>query len=417
MNRSKKTSDKYQQKLFEFEQTKKELRESENLQLSILSSVPHAVIGIKDRKIIFANPSVKKIFGWESKELIGKNVRILYSFGKEYEKISQYFYPQLEKHRTYDGEFSCKRKDGVNIICRISVSRIGKSAKEKGVVATYQDITKRKKISEELQKSKENYQLLLENQDDLVTKIDPDGRYLFVSFSYCHAYGKTEEELLGNTFMSLVHEEDREMVAKSMERLYKPPYTCYHEQRANTKNGWRWIAWADKAILDKDGKVVEIVCVGRDITERKKAEEKLRQSEEKFSGIFKNIPDAAFYQDTKGTILDLNPRFAELFGYTKEEILGKNIDEINFYPKDRIEEGIALTRNSINEDLTNFETARKKKDGTIVPVCISTSFVKIKDEVTGLIALYQDITERKKNEKSATSLIQYLQSRKFIHLP
>lgn len=399
MNRSKKTSDKYQQKLFEFEQTKKKLWESKNLQLSILSSVPHAVIGIKDRKIIFANPSVKNIFGWESKELIGKNVKILYSSGKEYEKISQYCYPQLEKHRTYNGEFSCRRKDGVNIICRISVSRIGKSVKEKGVVVTYQDITERKKISEELQKSKENYQLLLENQDDLVTKITPDGRYLFVSPSYCHAYGKTEEELLGNTFLPLVHEEDRKMVIDSIKRLHHPPHTCYHEQRANTKNGWRWIAWADKAILDKDGKVVEIVCVGRDITERKKAEEKLRQSEEKFSGIFKNIPDAAFYQDTKGTILDLNPRFTELFGYTKEEILGKNIDEINLYPKDRIEEGIALTRKTLNENLTNFETVRKKKDGTIVPVRISTSFVKIKDEVTGIIALYQDITERKKNEK------------------
>ena len=114
-------------------------------------------------------------------------------------------------------------------------------------------------------------------------KIDTEGRFLFVSPSYCELFGKTEEELLGKTFFPLVHEEDRETTEKEMKKLYSPPHTCYLEQRAHTKRGWRWLSWADKAVLDDDGKVIAIVGSGRDITERKKAEEALKESLQKLS--------------------------------------------------------------------------------------------------------------------------------------
>jgi len=86
-----------------------------------------------------------------------------------------------------------------------------------------------------LKKSEENYRLLVENQTDLVVNIDTQGRFLFVSPSYCEMFGKTEEELLGKKFMPLVHKNDLEITVKSTEDLYRPPYTCYVEQRALTK--------------------------------------------------------------------------------------------------------------------------------------------------------------------------------------
>jgi len=116
------------------------------------------------------------------------------------------------------------------------------------------------------------YQLLVENQTDLVVEVGIDGRFLFVSSSYCEIFGKSEEELLCNKFMPLVHEDDRQKTAEIMKQLYSPPYKCYLEQRAMTKEGWRWLAWADKAVLDDDDKIVSIVGVGRDITEQKEAE-------------------------------------------------------------------------------------------------------------------------------------------------
>lgn len=124
-----------------------------------------------------------------------------------------------------------------------------------------------------LQRSEENYRLLVENQTDLVVKVDLEGRFLFVSPSYCLVFGRRREELLGRQFMPMVHEEDRETTAKAMQALFKPPYTAYVEQRAMTKDGWRWLAWSDKAILDDHGQITAIVGAGRDITERKRDEE------------------------------------------------------------------------------------------------------------------------------------------------
>lgn len=130
-----------------------------------------------------------------------------------------------------------------------------------------------------LRQSEARYRLLVENQTDLIVKVDLDGRFLFVSPSYCRTFGKTDEELIGSTFMPLVHEDDRERTARAMIELLSPPHSVYIEQRALTKDGWRWLGWADTAVLDDAGKVVEIIGVGRDVTALKKLEERLLQSQ------------------------------------------------------------------------------------------------------------------------------------------
>lgn len=121
----------------------------------------------------------------------------------------------------------------------------------------------------ELDETKRLYRLLVENQNDLVVKVDREGKFEYVSPSYCRLFGKSEQELLGRPFMPLVHEEDRAPTARAMEQLYRPPHSCRLEQRAMTVKGWRWIMWSDKAVLDTEGNVTSIVGVGRDITDEK----------------------------------------------------------------------------------------------------------------------------------------------------
>ncbi len=135
------------------------------------------------------------------------------------------------------------------------------------------ELERRKTAEKALKESREEYRLLIENQSDMVVKVDLKGRFQFVSPSYCEMFGKTEEELIGKTFMPLVHEEDRESTAKEMESLYHLPHTAYIEQRAMTKDGWKWLSWMDTAVLDEKKRVVSIIGVGRDITDRKQAEE------------------------------------------------------------------------------------------------------------------------------------------------
>ncbi len=130
-----------------------------------------------------------------------------------------------------------------------------------------------------LKESEDKYRLLVENQSDMVVKINTVGQFLYVSPSYCRMFGKLEEELLGQQFLPLVHEADRELTSRSLASLLQPPHNSYHEQRAMTKQGWRWLAWSNTAVLDRAGKVEAITAVGRDVTEVKHLEARVAQAQ------------------------------------------------------------------------------------------------------------------------------------------
>jgi PAS domain S-box-containing protein len=130
-----------------------------------------------------------------------------------------------------------------------------------------------------LRESQAKYRLLVENQNDLVVQFDREGRFQYVSPSYCQVFGKTEQELLGGDSLPEVHAEDREVSARSLASLSDPPHHSYHEQRVMTRDGWRWLAWSNRAVLNADGKMEAVTAVGRDITTRRKLEEQLIQSQ------------------------------------------------------------------------------------------------------------------------------------------
>lgn len=140
------------------------------------------------------------------------------------------------------------------------------------------NILRRRSVERRLVASEEKYRALVEKQSDMVVEVDTEGRFVFANPRYVETFGKSEEELIGSSFIPLVHPEDRQATSEAMEALYRPPYSCSLEQRAHTATGWRWIAWADRAVRDSDGRVLSIIGVGRDVTGRKEAEARLEQT-------------------------------------------------------------------------------------------------------------------------------------------
>jgi len=143
--------------------------------------------------------------------------------------------------------------------------------------------------------------------------------------------------------------------------------------------------------------------------QRKKAEEALHQSQQEFISIFRDSPEGIVYVDEKGDILDINLRFSELFGYSLKEIKGKNINCGIIHPPDKIEEGKDIDSKALLKGYVNFETIRKKKDGTLFPVSMSGSPVIIDGRPRGIIGMFADITERKKNEEQLKESFKKLQ--------
>ena len=143
--------------------------------------------------------------------------------------------------------------------------------------------------------------------------------------------------------------------------------------------------------------------------QRKKTEEALSKSQQEFASIFKDNPEAIVYVNEQGNILDINSRFFELFGYSLEEIKGKNINSGIIHPSDKIIEGKDLDSKALFKGYINFETIRKKKDGTLFPVSISGSPIVVNGRPRGMIGIFIDITNRKTTEEQLKESFKKLQ--------
>jgi PAS domain S-box-containing protein len=226
------------------------------------------------------NSAYEKYLGKSKDEIVGKSVHDVFptDLADKYREMDRALFkdPGVQIY-----ESSISYADGTrhNVIFNKSTYANAKD-EVSGLVGIILDITERKRIEDDLRDREEKYRLLVEGQTDLVVKFDTEYRLLFASPNYCDLFGKTEGELLGRKFMPHICKKDREMTAKEMVKLYTPPYTCYVELRAMTKDGWRWLAWADKAVLDNQKNVVAIIGVGRDITERKHVEQELLRAKE-----------------------------------------------------------------------------------------------------------------------------------------
>ncbi len=201
------------------------------------------------------------------------------------------------------------------------------------VVGIAEDVTERIQYEAELSEREAKYRLLVEHAEDLVVKVDTQGRFLFVSPSYCKTFGKSEHQLLGKAFMPMVHEEDQASTEEAMKTLYYPPFTAYVEQRAMTMHGWRWFGWSDTSVLDESGKVVEIIGVGRDISVQKQVEFALRESESRYRELVDNMSDGVVvyrHGKERGSffIQDINQAAEKIAQYSKKEILGREINEV-----------------------------------------------------------------------------------------
>ncbi|HOJ52699.1 MAG TPA: PAS domain S-box protein [Syntrophales bacterium] len=141
-------------------ESQKRLEELEALEASILEAMPHAVVGLRNRRIIFANNGVERVFGWKAEEIIGKSTRVLYRSDEDYEEVAKYIYEMLAQEPAVRLEFPCRKKDGEDIDCAISAARIGEELKEKNIVVIFEDITERKREKDELEKSREELRKL-----------------------------------------------------------------------------------------------------------------------------------------------------------------------------------------------------------------------------------------------------------------
>lgn len=264
---------------------------------------------------------------------------------------------------------------------------------ENKTIELHKDISRREKIEEDLAASEEKYKMLINSQIDMLVEVDREGRFLFVNSSYCEAFGKTEAELLGKTFMPQVHQDDLESTMEVMKALQIPPYSCYLEQRAKTVDGWRWLAWIDKASLDSEGEIIKIVGLGRDITQQKETEFKISKIAREWETTFDASNDAFWILDKDNKIVRSNLTAAKMFGQRVTELIGRQCWDVVHQGDSNIEGcPFKKSRISLKRERMELEVEDNWYNITVDPI------LNEKGEFNGAVHIISDITEKKSLE-------------------
>ncbi|MDO9324698.1 MAG: PAS domain-containing protein [Methanoregula sp.] len=158
------------------------------------------------------------------------------------------------------------------------------------------------------------YRDLVEYQQDLIVRFNPEGRLIFVNSAYCKAVGKTREALAGTVFMPVTSERYADIIATRMTNLFRPPFACTVEQWIQTPVGMRCFSWSAKSVLDDSNAVVSIVAAGRDITRFKNEQRAIKKKDEELMLVIESGNQMYYTHTPDHTLMFVSPRLRALLG-------------------------------------------------------------------------------------------------------
>lgn len=183
---------------------------------------------------------------------------------------------------------------------------------------------RRQEVEQALRRSEALYRAVVEDQTELVERFLPNFTLSFVNAAYCRYFGETAEELIGQDFWQHVPEEDVDHLKRHFESLTpENPVGTVEHRVVNAQGEVRWLQWVDRAIFNERGEVLEYQAVGRDISERKEAEQALQAAHRRLQDIIDFLPDATFVIDREGKVIAWNRAIERMTGVKAEDILGK----------------------------------------------------------------------------------------------
>jgi PAS domain S-box-containing protein len=258
----------------------------------------------------------------------------------------------------------------------------------------------RKNTEAALRESKEKYRLLVKNLPSIVYKGYKDWSVEFFDekIERLTGFGVDKFNSKHITMLDLIVDEDIEPAKKSFIQALKTDRSYVREFRIRSRTGdIHWMQERGQIICDDSGDIEYISGVFFDITDRKHAEEVLRQSETRLKAVFEANPDPLVVYDTNGYPQYLNPEFINVFGWSQEDLKGRRIP---FVPDDQKEITAAKLKELYDDQKpVRFETTRLTKDGQLLDIFISAAIIKDSEsESSGMVVNLADITEKKRLE-------------------
>jgi PAS domain S-box-containing protein len=387
------------QDITERKQAEAALRESEYKFRNLFEHARDAVfLADADTGILSdANPAGCAMLGWPKDQIVGKHMTILHP-PEMAEKFTQIFSKHVKKGIVPPDDSIIQHADGRRIPATVSASVI-RLADKTIIQGVFRDVSEHKKAEEALRDSEEKFSKAFTASANAIciTSLE-DNKFIEVNESYSRFTGYTREEVIGRTATELnlwVYQEELEEFQRKVEEEGNLHNLEIHSRK---KSGEIRVGLASAEVINISGKPCRIVVI-TDITERKQVEEALKESEEKFSKVFSASANAISIASGKeNRFVDINESFSRFTGYTREEVIGHNANELGLWAN---EEEMKRSLDTLQKEgrVYNQEFRSRMKSGEIKVGLSSVETINIKGEPCRIVVI-TDITERKKAERA-----------------
>jgi PAS domain S-box-containing protein len=391
--------------------------ELKKLSEAVEQSPVTVMITDKEGNIEYVNPKFSEVTGYSAKEAIGQNPRIFKS-GKHPDSFYKDLWDTILSGKTWRGEFLNRRKNDEEFWESTSISAIKNDEGDiTHFVAVKQDITEQKQAQQTIRESRTKYRDLVENASCIIFQMDTQGKITFFNRYAQEFFGYSEAEILGRSIVGTIApatDSTGKNLEIMMQDLVKHPekYTDNENENIRRNGELAWVAWTNRAIYDDENRLSEILCIGIDRTEQKKAEEILKNSEQRLAQIIDFLPDPTWVIDSDGKVVTWNQAMENLTGIAAEDMVGKGDYEyaLPFYGERRpilIDlvrdwnpeyEKKYLSIKKVGKKLVSESYHPDLGNGGLYLSGNASLIYDAADQVAGAIESLRDMTERKRME-------------------
>jgi len=290
----------------------------------IMSNISVGISIVQNGLFVYVSPLFQKFSGYSYADLAGTNP-LDYLHPDDREAVRKKAIKSLKKKSTASYEYRFIRKNGKLMwVLEMATSITYKG--DRAALVSFMDITERKKMEEALRQSEEKHRDIIENIRDGYFEVDLAGNYIFFNESICAIHGYSKEELMGMNHRQYADKENSKKLFETFNKIYKTGIgDSIFDYEIISKDGTkRQVEVSASLKKDSSGNPIGFSGTTRDITERKKMEEAILQSEKRYRTILDEMEDAYFEVDLAGNFIFLNDAICRLLKYSKEELLGKS---------------------------------------------------------------------------------------------
>ena len=256
----------------------RELKANNDQLAMILAATPLGIFQVRNGIIEWVNRPLATLLGYDESSLIGKELRMLFRTPDEYEQVCRDFL--IHKDSSGVGQADCRLagKDGTPVPCHIQVQPLDPRDIARGGTFVVTDNTEKQKIADALRESEAKYREVLQNTQSIIIRMDTQGTITFFNNYALTFFDYASEDVIGKSVVGTIVpqksrvQHDLSMMANDIG--FNAEGFAVNVNENVRRNGDRvWIAWINKAIRDREGRLVEILCIGNDITDRKRTGE------------------------------------------------------------------------------------------------------------------------------------------------